>query len=113
MEGAPGDGNRSLARQMRDQLGKLGMVVQDDAAGADYSVAAQVSVTDLPGAQQRVEIRWKVADAKGAEAGQVAQLNQVPRGTLSGLWAEVAMVVAQEAAVGVRDVIRNQTGVKR
>ncbi len=111
--GAPGDGNRSLALHMRDQLGRLGMVVQDKAEGADYAVAGEVVVENVAGGQQRVEIRWKVADAKGAEAGQVAQLNQVPRGTLAGLWADVALVVAQEAAGGVRDVIRNQTGVKR
>ncbi|MCC6719945.1 MAG: hypothetical protein IT555_18865 [Acetobacteraceae bacterium] len=111
--GAPGDGNRSLARQMRDEIAKLGMVVQEGEAGADYVVAGAVSVADAGAGQQRVEIRWQVTDGRGAEAGQVAQLNQVPRGTLAGLWADVAMVVAQEAAGGVRDVIRNQTGVKR
>ena len=111
--GAPGDGNRSLALHMRDQLTKLGLLVQDKPEAADYAVAGQVTVADLAGGQQQVEIRWKVADARGAEAGQVAQLNQVPRGTLAGLWADVAMIVAQEAAGGVRDVIRNQTGAKR
>jgi len=113
VRGAPGDGNRSLARHMRDQLTKLGMVVQEGADRADYAVAGEVTMADLPRGQQRVEIRWKVADAKGDEAGQVAQLNAVPRGALSGLWADVAMVVAQEAAGGVRDVIANQTGPRR
>lgn len=111
--GAPGDGNRSLARHMRDQLARLGMVVQDTAEGADYSVGAEVSVADVPGNQQRVEIRWRVNDARGAEAGQVAQLNQVPRGMLAGLWADVALVVAQEAAGGIKDVIGNQTNPRR
>ncbi len=111
--GAPGDGNRSLARHMRDQLAKLGMVVQEEAAGADYAVWAEVSVADVPGNQQRVEIRWRVNDSRGAEAGQVAQLNQVPRGMLAGLWADVAMVVAQEAAGGIKDVIGNQTNPRR
>ncbi len=113
VRGAPGDGNRSLARHMRDHLTKLGMEVQEVADRADYAVAGDVSLADLPRGQQRVEIRWKVADARGAEAGQVAQLNAVPRGALSGLWADVALVVAQEAAGGVRDVIANQTGPRR
>lgn len=113
VRGAPGDGNSSLARNMRDQLAKLGMVVQEGAETADYTVAGEVSLADLPRGQQRVEIRWKVADARGAEAGQVAQLNAVPRGALSGLWADIALVVAQEAAGGVRDVIANQTGPRR
>lgn len=111
--GAPGDGNRALARHMREQLIKLGMSVQDKAEGADYAVGAEVSLADMPGNQQRVEIRWRVADARGAEAGQVAQLNQVPRGTLARLWADVALVVAQEAAGGIKDVIGNQTNPRR
>lgn len=113
VSGAPGDGNRALARHMRDELGKLGLAVQDMPEGADYTLVGDVTVANVPGNQQRVEIRWKVADARGAEAGQVVQLNQVPRGLLDGLWADVALVVAQEAAGGVRDVIRNQTGVPR
>lgn len=111
--GAPGDGNRSLAVHMRDQIAKLGMVAQDKPEGADYTVAAEVSLADLPGNQQRVEIRWRVLDARGAEAGQVAQLNQVPRGTLAGLWADVALIVAQEAAGGIKDVIGNHSGARR
>lgn len=112
INGAPGDGNRSLARQMREELTKLGLAVQDNATGADYSVQGEVKVADMARNQQSVEIRWLVADAKGAESGQVVQLNQLPRGTLAGLWADIAVVVAQEAAGGVRDVIINQTGGK-
>ena len=85
-----------------------------DAAVVIASFAAALALRfdgDVP--SESWSFFWKVADAKGAEAGQVAQLNQVPRGTLAGLWADVALVVAQEAAGGVRDVIRNQTGVRR
>jgi hypothetical protein len=38
------------------------------------------------------------------------QLNQVPAGSLNGLWGDVALVVAQEAAGGVHDVIVQQSG---
>jgi len=110
VRGAPGDGNRSLTRHMREQLIKLGMEVRESIVGTDYTVTGEVAVSDMARGQQQVEIRWKIADARGAEAGQVAQLNAVPRGTLSGLWADVALIVAQEAAGGVRDVIANQAG---
>ena len=53
------------------------------------------------------------AHQQGKSISKPSTANQVPRGTLAGLWADVALVVAQEAAGGVRDVIRNQTGVKR
>ena len=41
------------------------------------------------------------------------QLNEVPPGTLDKFWGDVALVVAQEAAGGVKDVILNQAGARR
>jgi hypothetical protein len=108
--GAPGDGNQSLARRMRDELIALGQVLQDHPDGADYQVSGQVTVSPMAGDQQQVEIVWLVRGAKGDEAGKVAQLNEVKRGTLDHYWGDIAVVVAHEAAYGVRDVILNQIG---
>ena len=44
MEGAPGDGNQALTKQMRDKLSKLGPVVQDTANGADFILEGHVRV---------------------------------------------------------------------
>jgi hypothetical protein len=107
--GAPGDGNISLARQMRLELAKSGHVLQDSAEGADYTVAGDVLVVPAAGKLERVEIQWRVTDARGEERGKVVQLNEIPAGSLRGFWADIAVVVAQEAAGGVRDVILNQT----
>ena len=38
----------------------------------------------------------------------MVQLNEVPKGMLDLYWGDVALVVAQEAAGGVRDVIANR-----
>ena len=38
------------------------------------------------------------------------QLNEVAPGSLDRYWGDVAVVVAQEAAGGIRDVILNQLG---
>jgi hypothetical protein len=111
--GAPGDGNDSLARQMRSEMPKLGQVLQDTTQGADFVLSGEVAVAPIAGNQVRVEIQWIVKDARGKEAGKVLQLNEVPRGTLDGFWGDIAAVVAQEAAGGVRDVITNQTGARR
>ena len=40
----------------------------------------------------------------------MVQLNEVPRGSLSGYWGDVAAAVAQEASGGVKDVILTQSG---
>jgi hypothetical protein len=108
--GAPGDGNLALTRQMRTTLSQLGPVVQDTATGADFIVRGMVKLVPIAGGEQRVEIQWSVATPGGDERGRVVQLNNVPAGSLNGYWGDVAAVVAQEAAGGVRDVILRQSG---
>lgn len=104
--GAPGDGNRSLDRAIRSALAKEGVLVQEGAAEGEFALSGRVDVTALPRRQQRVEITWIVARADGTELGKVSQLNEIPAGTLDGLWADVALVVAEQAAGGVAEVIR-------
>ena len=108
--GAPGDGDTSLTRQMKAHLAALGPVVQDDKAGADFSVQGQVRIVPIAGGQQRVEIQWIIKTASGDERGRVVQLNEIPAGTLDHYWGDVAVVVASEASGGVNDVILRQTG---
>ena len=107
--GAPGDGNAMLRRMITADLGELGIVVQDTPRGADYSLAGTVRIapSGTPG-QSRVEIQWTVHDRYGTEAGHLLQMNDVPDGSLNGHWGDVAVVVAQEAAGGVREVLTNQ-----
>jgi len=109
VSGAPGDGNHALARQMRAHLPEVGEVVTDKPETADFAVKGEVKLATT-GEGQRVEIQWIVLDAAGRELGRVVQLNDIARGSLDGLWGDVALVVAQQAAAGVRDVILNNTG---
>lgn len=108
--GAPGDGNLALTTQLRALLAKLGPMVQDTPANADFIVQGQVKVVPIADNQQRVEIQWIVTTPTGDERGRVVQLNNVPAGSLNGYWGEIATVVAQEAAGGIRDVILRQSG---
>ena len=110
--GAPGDGNVTLARLVKVELVKAGQELQDEAKGADFTLTAQVSVVPAGAGKQRVEIQWIINDAKGSEAGRVVQLNEIPAGMLDRYWGDVALVVAKEAAGGVRDVIANRVAAK-
>jgi hypothetical protein len=103
--GAPGDGNEALARQIKVELVKAGQDLTDRPPDADFRLAGEVTVVASGPGKDRVEIQWVVTDAKGGEAGRVVQLNEVPHGMVSLYWGDVAYVVAQEAAPGVRDVI--------
>lgn len=107
VRGAPGDGNRSLTARMSDRLAALGFQVQDQAEGAGYAVEGAVEVVPSGRGLQRVEIVWVISRRDGNDLGRVLQLNEVPAGSLDGLWGDIAFVVAQEAAGGVRDVISN------
>ena len=108
--GAPGDGNTALARQLRLQLPDTGDVVQASARDADFTVHGEVQVVPDPHGTERVEVTWVVTDNEGREAGRIAQLNDVPKGTLDTYWGDVALVVAQQAASGIHDVITNSSG---
>ena len=108
--GAPGDGNTALARQLRLQLPDTGDVVQASARDADFTVRGEVHVVPDPHGTERVEVTWIVVDNEGRESGRVAQLNDVPKGTLDVYWGDVALVVAQQAASGIHDVITNSSG---
>eukprot|EP01037_Dinobryon_pediforme_P005302 gene5302-5355_t len=111
--GAPGDGNRQLARQMRIALAGQGMLVQDVApkdGQTDFTVAGTVNTVPIAGGMTRIEIQWVISNPKGDERGRIVQLNEVPRGSLDRLWGDVAVVVASEAAGGVKDVVVRQSG---
>ena len=108
--GAPGDGNASLTKQIRTHLSALGLVLQDRPESADFVVQGNVRMVPIGGGQQRVEIVWSVRLPSGDERGKVVQLNDVPTGSLDHYWADVAIVVASEAAGGINDVIARQSG---
>ncbi len=107
VRGAPGDGNRSLTARMSEQLAALGFRVQDQSDGAQFAVMGVVEMAAAPRGQQRIEIVWTVQRRDGFDLGRVLQLNEVPARSLNGLWGDVAFVVANEAAGGIRDVIAN------
>jgi hypothetical protein len=110
--GAPGDGNISLAKSIAGDLGTEGLVVQDTQSGADFALKGTVTTAPAPDHQTRVEILWTVADLYGREVGHLVQMNDVPQGALNGYWGDIAQVVAQQAAGGVKESIVNQTAAR-
>lgn len=105
--GAPGDGNTMLARQMRSQLPNTGDVVLPDATGADFTIQGTVRLGPADKGAQRIEVAWQVLDSTGKDCGRVTQLNDIPAGSLDVYWGDVAVVVVQQAASGVHEVISN------
>lgn len=109
VNGAPGDGNRSLAAQIGLKLTTYGIVVQDTAAGADYKLRCEVRTAPATAGMLRVELQWVVDDARG-ERGRVVQLNDLPANSVEPYWGDVAVVAAEQAAGGIKDVLFNAAG---
>jgi hypothetical protein len=105
--GAPGDGNDALAKQMKTALVEQSLQVSPESG--DFTVAGQVVVVKLPAGMERVEIQWIVSDARG-ERGRIVQLNEIKAGLLDRFWGDVAVVVAEEAAAGVKDLVARLVG---
>jgi len=111
--GAPGDGNASLARDMRARLPDTGDVLVSKSAAADFLLAGTVKVSPVAGGQQQVEIHWVVSDPAGHVAGDVAQGKDLPAGMLDHFWGDIAAVITDQAAGGVHEVITNYSGRRR
>lgn len=117
VQGAPGDGNISLARAFYSFLPDGRNNVQTTPDGADFAVSCVVQIKDLPPApsqktvkEQQITIIWRVKSAKGDEAGAATQLHAVSAHSLDGPWGEVAEEAAHEAAGAVRTIITNYSG---
>ena len=104
--GAPGDGNKTLAEQLKLRMTQEGLVVQETASGADYQVHGEVTAVPAPGGALKLELLWLVNDARG-ERGKILQVNQVPQGQIVPFWGDVAVAAAQEAGTAVKRVISN------
>ncbi|HML11402.1 MAG TPA: hypothetical protein VK432_11125 [Stellaceae bacterium] len=106
IDGAPGDGNASLANSLTAVLKHADIELVDAANGKpDVDIDCNVKLDSLPGGQQHVKIVWYVNRAAGGEVGEVAQENDIPRGRLDGPWGDIAYSVAMAAADGIMQVV--------
>lgn len=104
--GAPGDGNRSLARAIATSVERAGLALAIDRRHAEFVLDGQVSVGTPNDDRQRVEIVWRVLTQDGREIGRATQKNMVAAGTFDGPWGNVANIVADAALGGIRGVLR-------
>jgi len=105
VDGAPGDGDKSLATSMAAVLRHADIDLVDPKNGKpDLDVDADVSVEPKAG-QQHIKIVWHVSRANGGEIGTVAQENDLPRGRLDGPWGDIAYNVAIAAGDGIMQLV--------
>jgi hypothetical protein len=104
--GAPGDGNKALARAVTELLKKQDLAIMTDPqAKADLVLDADVAVAKPKGGKQNVKIVWHVRRQDGGEIGTVGQENDIPAGLLDGPWGDVAYMVAVSAQDGILTLV--------
>jgi len=106
IQGAPGDGNRALARAIATAVERSGIAVAFDRRHAEFVLDGRVNLGAAKDDLQRIEIVWRVLTQDGREIGRATQKNMVATGTFDGAWGEVAVAVADAAIGGIRGVLR-------
>ena len=105
VQGAPGDGDQALGREVGKLLAQSGANMTTRTQPGALILSAQVSKT--PGANSdRIEIIWRVQDTNGENVGQVTQANDVPRGLLDNAWGEDAVYAAEGARDGIIELLQ-------
>jgi len=104
--GAPGDGNRSLARAVASVLTQRGFLVVDDLEPGGFAVDAAIERESAGDDLEKIDLAWQVAGDDGERLGQVEQSNVIPAGSLDGAWGDVAAVVAVGAVDGIVELLR-------
>jgi hypothetical protein len=106
--GAPGDGSRSLAAALRNELMRNG--VKPAAPGVpSYRVEGRVKMGAAESGQQPIKIDWVVKDPGGKSLGTVSQENKIPAGSLDGQWGGTATAAAVAATQGILKLLPQQT----
>ncbi len=109
VEGAPGDGAKSLARAMSRELARAGIKISADAGDADEADRGLMLLGDVRmtggDATQRIDITWTLIRGDGSRIGTVAQGSEIKAGSLDGAWGATATAIARDAASGVVDLL--------
>jgi hypothetical protein len=112
IKGAPGDGNEALTRALQGVLPIKGVRIEQRLDKASWRIEGVVKVAHKSPTEDTVSLTWRVFDAKGKEAGTIAQENVVPRGRFKKPWAEIAGFAAEAAAEGIAQLLQQVTQAK-
>ncbi|GCE91329.1 hypothetical protein MSKU15_2930 [Komagataeibacter diospyri] len=115
VQGAPGDGDRALARAFIAAFPDAHEDIRHTATGADYTVRCTVVLNDAVTTtsttkQQHIVLTWQVLDAQGKEAGAATQIHDIAAHSLDTKWGDVAVAAADEAAGAARQIITRYSG---
>jgi len=105
VEGAPGDGDRALARAMTGVLAEAGIEMAPNLDEAALLLAGAVSIAPMQNGMEEVTISWWLMDNEGTVLGTLEQANAVPAGSLSDRWGPAAYDAALANVDAIREIL--------
>lgn len=105
IQGAPGDGPKSLKKAMSLILRQAGARVRANPNKKTYLLSSEVDVLAPFEGKQRIKISWIVKDPAGNELGRAQQNNRVDAGSLDDKWGRLAYDISRAAMNGIGEVV--------
>jgi hypothetical protein len=106
--GAPGDGEKSLARALGERLLAQGLALSSTPEAGAYEIQALVRVSLAAKNKETVRIDWTVFGLNGNQLGTVSQTNDVRKGSLDRSWGRAAEAAAEAAAQDILKLLPPQ-----
>jgi hypothetical protein len=107
VKGSPGGGDAELTSVVRKVLSEAGWPVVSKPQRDALTVEGRVKLAKKDAETETVSIRWLVKTPDGKVLGDVKQANDLPKGALDQGWGPAARAVAEAAATGIFDVVKN------
>ncbi|MHA1568258.1 MAG: hypothetical protein ACTSXZ_02210 [Alphaproteobacteria bacterium] len=105
VDGAPGDGGRSLTSAVKSVLRRSQVALRPVASDDTFVLLGSVYRKPAAGGRERVSIRWTLIRPDGREIGSVDQANTVPTGQLDGPWGAIALAIAESATPAILSLV--------
>lgn len=105
IEGAPGDGDVSLADAIRVALRRAAVPIAEGPGAGILQLRAKINVTRAAAQTDLVALQWSLHDPAGKEIGVISQENTVPTGRLNSPWRDLALAMADGASDGILALI--------
>ncbi len=103
--GAPNKTAAPLRRAMEAALKKRNFRIADALEGAGLVIAGTIELGPESTEPRPIRITWSILDTAGQELGALTQQNAIPRQEMENRWDSLAVVIADNAAGGVSDLV--------
>lgn len=110
ISGPPPQEANILARALAYNLQRARVAVAEAPNDEALQLAGEIAVAPKNRLERRLRIRWMIRQPDGSVVGDVQQENDVPVDLLERAWPEIALAIAEGAADGIANLLRQSDG---